>query len=243
MAMENIHIIGTSHISPESVREIEGYVEKEKPGIVAVELDINRFYALQQKRKRPSFSSIAKVGLTGFIFGLIGYYVEQKLGNSIGISPGTEMMHAAKLAKKHNLRVVFIDQDIEITLKRLTSSITWKEKWRFLADLDSGLFTRKRQLKKMGIGEIDLSKVPEQKLIEKLIGHVRQRYPNVYKVLIKERNSVMARNLLTISSLNPGMKILAVVGAGHREGINEIMDKSSHGKVDYTFSISMGKPA
>jgi len=241
--MENVRIIGTSHISAESAREIEDYIHKENPGIVAVELDINRYYALQQKRKRPPFSAIAKVGFTGFIFGLIGYFVEQKMGESVGISPGTEMMHAVKLAKKHKLQVVFIDQDIEITLRRLTSSLTWKEKWRFVADIFKGIFSGKKQLKKMGITELDLSKVPEKKIIKKLMGHVKQRYPNVYKVLIKERDAVMARNILTINSLNPGIKILAVVGAGHEEGITEILDKNQQGKIDYTFSISMGKPS
>jgi pheromone shutdown protein TraB len=60
----------------------------------------------------------------------------------------------------------------------------------------------------------DLSKVPEEKLIGKMIAEVKQRYPNIYKVLVTERNQVMAHNLTHLMLDVPGT-IVAVVGAGH----------------------------
>jgi pheromone shutdown protein TraB len=43
----------------------------------------------------------------------------------------------------------------------------------------------------------------------------------------------MARNLLNLSSKHPDKDIVAVVGAGHVEGIKEILDKPA-----YEFSFS-----
>jgi len=250
--MSKIHIIGTSHISKQSMDEIEEYILEHKPNYVAVELDQRRYLALEEKSKqpkskkkakdgRPSISMIKQVGFTGWLFGVIGHYVEQKLGNSVGLSPGSEMLHAIKLTKKHNLQIVFIDQDIEITLRRLSLEMRFKEKMRIIADIFKGIFTGKRQLRKMGITQIDLSTVPDKEIIKKLIGYVKIRYPGIYKVLIKERNNVMARNLLTLSSLNPQAHILAVVGAGHEEGIEDLLEKGRLGKVEYTYSITAGE--
>jgi pheromone shutdown-related protein TraB len=235
-----IHIIGTSHISRQSIGEIEDYIEREKPGIVAVELDARRYQALQEKRRGPGISALFKIGFKGFLFGIIGYWVEHKLGEIVGVKPGSEMLHAIKLARKHGLQIAFIDQDIEITLRRLSAEITWREKWRFVADIVKGIFTGRKQLREMGLEDLDLSRVPEKKVIAKMLERVRQRYPSIYKVLVRERNNIMARNLLTLASFNPGLGILAVVGAGHEDGIKEIIGKNREGKIDYTFSISAG---
>ena len=234
-----IHIIGTSHISRQSMKEIGQYIEAEKPGLVAIELDHRRFHALQQKNRKPGLSGIPKIGLKGFVFGMLGYWAEKKLGEAVGVSPGSEMLHAIKLAKKHQLRIAFIDQDIEITLRRLSAELTWREKWNFLVDLCKGIFSGKKQMKELGMEGFDLNKVPDKVLIEKLMAKVKERYPSIYKVLVKERNTIMARNIMTLASFNPGMKILAIVGAGHEDGIKEIIRKSSHGKIDYTFSIDV----
>jgi len=83
-------------------------------------------------------------------------------------------------------------------------------------DLFKGIFLRK------GI-YIDLSKVPPQKVIDKLISDVKKRYPNVYRVLIKERNEYMARRLAEIKKHYPEDNIIAVVGAGHEKEIGQLL--------------------
>ena len=73
-----------------------------------------------------------------------------------------------------------------------------------------------------------------KKLIKKLVDKVKKRYPNIYKVLIEERNIVMANNLRNIISRNKDKKILAIIGAGHEEEILEMIKDSS---ISYSFSI------
>jgi pheromone shutdown-related protein TraB len=224
---QNLTLIGTSHIAQQSIQEVSQAIEQIKPQIVALELDKNRFYALTHKRKRKvRLSDMAQIGFKGYLFALIGAYIQKKLGQIVKIQPGAEMLTAIKLAQKNKIKIALIDQPIEITLKRFSQEFTWKEKFRFIADIFKGLFFRKRELKKYHMEKFDFAKVPEEKLIKQLIKQLRQRYPSIYKVLIKERNLVIAKNLTTIIKQNPSDKIIAVVGAGHETELINLISKN-----------------
>ncbi|HLC65024.1 MAG TPA: TraB domain-containing protein [Candidatus Nanoarchaeia archaeon] len=230
MKYGNLTIIGSSHIARESMNEVKGFIEKEKPDIVAIELDKHRASALLAKKKsKIRLRDIRKIGVKGYIFSLIGAWAEKKLGEHVGVAPGSEMKTALKLAMKHNLKIAFIDQDIAITLRRFSNALTWKEKWTFLKDIFRGLVLRKREV------EFDLRKVPPKEVIKILVDKVRKDYPNVYRVLITERDKVMAANLENLMKKYPDKKILAVVGAGHEEGIMENL--KPRGGFSYSFSV------
>lgn len=222
----NVYIIGTSHIARQSIREITNYITEEKPDVIALELDSSRASALlQQQKNKVSLAQIGQIGLKGYLFVKIGQYVQQKLGKMVGVSPGAEMKTALLLARKHQKEVAFIDQPLPVTLKNFSKALSWKEKWRFLADLLQGLLFPQKQLKEFGLAKFDLKKVPEKEVIQKMVGQLRERYPNVYKTLVEERNKYMVRQLVKLLRLHPGRKILAVVGAGHQEGMEELLLK------------------
>ena len=214
---KNIYLLGTSHISIESINQVREFIESNKPEIVAIELDKKRLYSLLHKRKLK-FSDIRSLGVKGFIINLIAAYIEKKLGKLVGTSPGDEMKTAINLVKEHKLSLALIDQDIEITLKKLAKAITWREKLRFVKEVIKGLITRKPQIE-----PFDLRKVPPKKTIKKMISLIRTTYPGVYKVLIEERNEVMAKNLYNLITKYPDKKIFAIVGAGHEEDILKII--------------------
>jgi len=227
---KNLSIIGTSHISIESVNEIEVFIKTQNPDIICLELDKNRFYALMQKTKRtPSIRDIKDFGLKGFIFLLIGNYVERKLGGKVGLEPGAEMHKAIELAKEKNIPLALIDQDIRITLKRL--KFTGKEKWNLIKDIFRSIFFAKSELKRLGFENIDLTKVPEQKIIDKMMIDVKIKYPNFYKTLVEDRNNFMAKKIAGLMLLKKDKKILAIVGAGHGKEmlslIKEYLDKNN----------------
>lgn len=236
--MKNITIIGTSHVARQSLDEVNAFIETEKPDIVAIELDRKRFISLKYSKKRSfSFKNIFRVGFKGFVFSLIGYYAEKKIGESVGLAPGSEMIAAIKLAKKHNLQLELIDQDIEVTLRRFSECFTWREKWHLVKDVFNSVFFSKREMKKLGIDKLDLSKVPADELIEKMMEKVKVDYPNLFKVLVLERNVVMADNLWILANANPNKRILAIIGAGHKDGVEELLKKEGS-KVSYSFSVS-----
>lgn len=226
MRFENIILVGTSHIAKQSLDEIKEAITTKKPGIIAVELDSRRLHALFSKEKhKVRLSDIKQIGVRGYLFALLGGWLQRKLGNLVGVAPGSEMKLAVQLARESGTRIALIDQDIEITLRKLSEQLTWKEKWNFLADLSMGLLFPKREIKKYGLSEFDLTKVPSKILIKQLIGHVKIRYPNIYDVLVHQRNVHMARNLLKLSAQHPDTTILAVVGAGHEDDMIRLMKK------------------
>ena len=217
---ENLTIIGTSHIAKESLEQVEKYIEKELPDIVALELDKKRLFALiSGQKRRIRLRDIRKMGIKIFVLNLIGAYVEEKLGKMVGVKPGSEMRLAYKLAQKHKLKIALIDQNIEITLKRLSKAITWKEKFAFVVDLLKGLILRRPEI------QIDLTKVPPEEIIKLMIEKVKSRYPNIYRVLIDERNQSMARQLANILTKFPDKTVFAIVGAGHEKDLLVLIKK------------------
>ncbi len=224
--MENIKIIGTSHIAKQSVDEIKTAVTSWKPEIIAVELDLQRAAALMSEEKsKVSIGMILKIGVKGYIFAKVGQFAQRKLGKMVGVSPGSEMKSALELARKKKLEIALIDQPIGITLKKFSKYLSWKEKFRFFWDMIKGLVSPRKQIKEMGLENFDLSKVPGKEVVKKLVAQMRKRYPNVYRALVSDRNKYMVKQLVKILRKNPGKKILVIVGAGHEEGMRKLLLK------------------
>lgn len=222
----DLQIIGTSHIAKQSIDEIKKAILEEKPDLVAVELDIQRAATLlQQRRHKISLGEILHIGVRGYLFAKIGQYVQQKLGKMVGVAPGSDMKTALELAKKNKIDVAFIDQPIRITLSNFSRSLTWREKWRFFLDMLRGLLFPRKQLRELGLDRFDLRKVPADSLLKKILAQLKGRYPSIYKVLVEDRNKYMVKQLVLLMKENPRKKILAVVGAGHKEGMEKLLLK------------------
>ena len=78
-------------------------------------------------------------------------------------------------------------------------------------------------MKSYGLEEFDLRKVPEQQVIVKIIGQMKKQYPSIYKTIISDRDKYMVRQLVKLMRENPEKKILAIVGAGHKEGMEKLL--------------------
>lgn len=228
MRYKNLVFLGTSHIAKQSLGDVKKRIEEEKPSIIALELDRKRLHALMSKAQRKiELRSISSIGFKGFLFSLFGAWAERKLGKLVGVAPGSEMKEAIKIARREKIEIALIDQDIEITLQRLSRAITWKEKFNFLIDLLKALFIRKNEI------EFDLATVPDKKMIRELTGKLKERYPNFYKVLIEERNAVIASNIRKLMASN-SKKILVILGAGH---VDEVIELVKEPEISFSFSV------
>jgi pheromone shutdown-related protein TraB len=226
--MHNVKILGTSHIAKQSLREVKDSIKQFKPDIVAIELDKKRFPALFEKRRRGiQLSDVFRFGLKGWLFAALGSWAERKLGESVGVQPGMEMKTAVIEARKRNAKIALIDQDIDITLRHLSAALTWKEKRNFVVDVLRGLFSSTPEF------SFDLKTVPAEQMMKRMIAKLQTRYPNVYKVLIEERNVVMARNINRLRKEAPEKRILAVVGAGHKDGLEELLTQTPEVSITY----------
>jgi len=215
---KNLTIIGTSHISPRSAIVVEQAIQELKPGIVALELDKKRLYALlHPSEQKLSWRNIPRMGVQGGLFALLGAWAEKKLGKQVGTKPGVEMLAAYNTARKSGSRIALIDQDIEKTLKRI--KLPWKELWHLLVDILNTVIFKKQTL------TFDLRTVPEEDVIHELISVMKDRYPSLHKTLVIERNEFMAKQLAALMLYEPEKPIIAVIGAGHAKEMLELVKK------------------
>ena len=238
MSLSNLKIIGTSHIARESVRKVTGHIEEKKPDIVAVELDARRAHALLHNLKpKVSLKMVRVIGIKGFLFYSLASVIQKKLGQIVGVQPGSEMKVAITAASRQKSKIALIDRDLSVTMRRLSQEITWRERLRFVRDLFAGWLSPEFE----EFRGVDLRKVPSRKVVAKVISHLEKNYPGVYKVLIQERNEHMAAALVRIIRENPEKTVLAVVGAGHEEEIAKLVEDGLDVKISYALKAGRSR--
>ena len=216
MAPENLKIIGTAHVSLESVKEVKRVIIEYQPDVVAVELDATRYQNLLNERdgivedKDIKMREILKGDqLTLFLVSGFLSYIQKKIGEDMGVKPGSEMLAAIEAAEEVGARVVLIDRDIRITLKRALNRMNFWEKAKFVYSILSSFFSKDEAIE-------DLEKIKEGDALEEVMEYFQEISPGAYEVLVKERDAYMSRMLLDVDG-----DVVAVVGAGHKEGIQK----------------------
>lgn len=211
---KRVVIVGTAHVSPKSIREVEETIERERPQAVAVELCYKRYLALIKGEQQdiPITEAIKRGETHLLLFQLLLSYFQRKIGEEYGVKPGDEMLAAINKAKEINADVILIDRDITVTLKRFWNSLSIVEKLKLTYHLIKGLFTKE---------EVDVDEMLEEDVLELLVKEFREISPSAARVLIDERDAYMAANLLR--ALHKYDHVVAVVGAGHKKGIEKYL--------------------
>ena len=206
-----IIVVGTAHISQESIAEVRRTIEAERPDVVAVELDPGRYQALTHpEQQSASIKDILSSGkLYQFLVHWLLAYVQNKLGAEVGVKPGSEMLSAIDAARSVGASVALVDRDINVTIARFWAKMRLIEKLKMLIAL-LGITTSDE--------EIDIEEITNDDVISQLVTELRQFSPNAAQVLVDERDAYLAGNLLKLRG-----KIVAVVGAGHKEGIKHYL--------------------
>jgi pheromone shutdown-related protein TraB len=218
---DNIILIGTAHISKESVKEVKDAIEKYKPDIVAVELCQRRYDAITKKdqwEKTPVTKLLKSNNAYLMLAQTFLSSIQRRLGKEYGVEPGSEMIAAIDEAKKHNLEVALVDRDISITLKRAWRKMGFKEKFRLTWEFLKALMGYDEE----EIEELDLKKLMDQDVISTLMEEFGEIAPSVSTVLIHERDKYIAKKIQDESKKG---KVVAVVGAGHLKGLKKQLEK------------------
>jgi pheromone shutdown protein TraB len=130
--------------------------------------------------------------------------------------PGTEMVTAVDVAKDVGAEVHFIDREVSITLTRLVSKMTFREKLKTVV----GAFLSLTPLKR----EVPVSQFDES-FVEQLLREFKRFSPHAFEVLIEERNIFMARYIVSLlSRATEPASIVVVVGAGHLVGVVSLLE-------------------
>jgi len=222
MTKENIHhltfedkdiqLVGTAHVSRESVNLVNEVIAENRPDTVCVELCESRYESLTQKKawqEANIFRVIREKKAFLLLSNLILVYFQKKIGHKLGARPGEEMIRAIESAEGVGASIHLADRDIRTTLART---------WRLM-----GLWTKIKLLAQIitsagGLESITEEQIEEMKkkdVLETLLTEIGEELPEVKNILIDERDQYLTHKIRTA----PGKRIVAVVGAGHVPGI------------------------
>jgi pheromone shutdown-related protein TraB len=207
---ENLRLLGTAHVSSESVELVRNQIEEWGPDLVAVELCPSRMAALTKPDSLDSedLLKIIKEGRSAMILLQSALAAQQRrMGVSSGEKPGAELLAAVNAAEDSGVPVEMIDRDVGVTLRRAWKKMGIIEKWRILNAL----------LWEEDDGEVSIDKMlGDSDLLSSMMEEAREIAPGAGEVLIDERDSFLAGRIQQIRGEG---KVLAVIGAGHLSGV------------------------
>jgi pheromone shutdown protein TraB len=135
-----VTVVGTAHVSAESVDEVESVIEAEQPDVVAVELDEGRFRQL--RGETPDDLDAGDLLRGNTVFQFLAYwmlsYVQARMGERFDITPGAEMLAAVEAAETHGIDVALVDRDIQVTIQRFWARLSGIEKLKLVGSLAVG---------------------------------------------------------------------------------------------------------
>jgi len=207
-----IFLVGTAHISRQSVDLVRQVIANEAPDCVCIELDEKRYESLSQRKRWVTLNIkeiIYKKQLATLLVNLILASYQKKLGEQLGVLPGTELLEAARAAEEQGVAIALCDRDVRITMRRAWHATGFWKKGYLMATLMASLFETTE------LTEEKLTELRSTDVLSELMEELGAAMPQLKRVLIDERDTFLAEKIKAAT----GQRLVAVVGAGHVTGI------------------------
>jgi len=221
-AGNSITVLGTAHVSKASADKVKELLLTGKYATVAVELCPNRYTGLVNPETMANMDlfKVIKEGKTFMVMAslALGAY-QQRIAEEFGIEPGAEMRMAIDQAKELNYEVVLIDRDIGTTLKRVYANVPWWKKMMIFSGLIGSVVSREE------VSEEEIERLKEGDILETTFAQFAEQEKDLFGPLIDERDQYMAARLEEAVLEHDHQNILAVVGAGHLQGIKSYIEQ------------------
>jgi pheromone shutdown-related protein TraB len=230
-------LIGTAHVSRGSIEEVSGIIRQEMPDLICVELDEGRYTSMTSReswenlnmvkvfREGKGFLLLANLVLSGF---------QRRMGAELGVKPGEEMKAALDIAKELNIPHALCDREVQVTLRRAWASCGLWNKSKLMATLLTSAFTTEK------ISAEEIEELKNRNELDGMMNELAGYLPEVKETLIDERDRYLAAKIWeSAQNQTPAehgdshfndcpqqpRRIVAVVGAGHIQGIKSQMEK------------------
>jgi len=193
-----ITIIGVGHVF-DIGGQVRQVVVSRQPTVVGVELDQERYHALNNRHGRED---------TGVLYRLLSHF-QRRIAHEYGVEVGDEMLAATRAAGEVGADIAFLDMDSGMVLSRLWGSMTFEEKVKLFVSTIAALFVGKKQVEK------ELKRFDEDRT--SYLDEFASQFPSVKKILIDDRDKYIAQGVRQLASKYE--RVVAVVGEGHVDGI------------------------
>jgi pheromone shutdown-related protein TraB len=220
------YVVGTAHVSQHSVEEVRTAIAELRPEVVCVELDRARHDALTRANAFRDLDVI-KVVREGRALYLLAHLAlsayQRRLGASLGVRPGAELLAAIEAAGAAGVPVELIDRNIDVTLKRTWRNLGLWRRASLLAALVVGFAPRDGQAGEPITAET-IEGLKQPKALSDMLAELGRAIPEIKAPLIDERDQYLASKL---GDAGVGRRrVLAVVGAAHVPGIQAHLGQS-----------------
>ena len=211
-------LLGTAHVSQASVDAVRSAIADGGYDAVAVELDEPRLQALTEPDALAKLDliQVIRTGRTAmFAANLALSAYQRRLAEQLGIEPGAELKLAALQAREQGLPVHLIDREVGLTFKRASARLGFWGR----AKLGGGLLGS--LLVSEDVGHDEIEKLKQGDMLEASFNEFASESPEIYETVIAERDRYMAARLREVGETSgPEIReVLAVVGAGHLQGM------------------------
>ncbi|MCP4656962.1 MAG: TraB/GumN family protein [bacterium] len=205
-------LVGTAHVSKTSVELVRRVIEREQPDCVCVELDSQRYEALSKKKQWEDLDIkqvIRKKQFATLMVNLLLAAYQKRLGGYLGVQPGEELLEATRVAREHEIPIALCDRDVRVTLRRAIHATSWFRRLLLAAELLATMFDSPE------LSEEQIQELKQQDVLNELMNELGKQLPALKRVLIDERDAYLCQRMKQAR----GERLVAVVGAGHLQGI------------------------
>ncbi len=222
-----LHVLRTAHagVDRELVRD---KVLELEPEAVLLELCEGRLLTLLAELHGSDEGGRGPQRLSGRIISLAERVVSRVVGGELG----EDMLGAIEAAEELEAELVPVDMDLDGILRRIRikAPLTERLKFQVLTLLDA-LCSVFRPSKTR---EMLTDSVTDERAVREMIEWMRRKFPNVTRVLIDERNTVIAENTIEYLHRSDVSRAVLVIGAAHygvldilREAERELDDEDT----------------
>ena len=226
-----ITLVGTAHVSKESIEEVENTIRELKPDCVAIELDEKRAESIRNPerfreldvvkvlKKHEGFLMMANLILASF---------QRRMGQNVGVKPGDEMLAAIHVADEMGVQAVMVDRPIQTTLRRAWAKNSFWGKMKLLASLLASAFSKEE------IGSEEIENLKNSSEMDSMMNELSEDMPVIKRVLIDERDNYLAAGIWKAAcegagSAGASRNVVAVLGAGHLPGVVAHLEQMAAG--------------
>lgn len=231
-------LLGTAHVSRRSAEAVREMIAAESFDAIAVELCDHRARAMREPDAiaRLDLFSVIREGKVGVIAaGLALGAFQRRLAEQFGIEPGAEMRAAMDEADARQLPCWLIDRDVGLTLRRARATLGFWDKTTLTAGMIGSMVSSDE------ISEEDIEQLKQGDMLQSTFAEFARQSAPLYRSLIAERDQFMAARLRQEAATLAPRKVLAVLGAGHLEGIERHLNSDQQQPAELLLEV-IGEP-
>ncbi len=214
---DRIVFVPVIHTDIESVEEARRVVRDTKPVVVAVELDHDRYQQLLNPHEEGELLSPGAGDMAQELMQQLAI-LEKNLGNITGSDVGDEMLAAIDEGRAIGAKIALVDRPMVATVQAMMK-VPVDEMYRLTGILPDAT----KDIENGGASDL-LAMLKEDGAVDDLMEQFTSEFPGLANVLIEQRDQYVAKALHFLLNDVEG-KIVAVLGAGHIQGVKAALEK------------------